>query len=82
MGDRDGQVWMLPLSELSDPDTYVPCVVLSSRVVMIQPKMSEYRPEKRVPCTVLEVLSLSTGRRSDWYEHTPLEREHGVSRVS
>ncbi len=74
--DRSGQVWMLPLSEAHDDQLLVPCLVLWSEVVLLQPKMSEYRVEKRVPTPVLEVLNLLTGELDRWYEHKPLEQEY------
>lgn len=82
MIDRTGQVWMLPLTEPEDDQLLCPCLVLRQGAELLQPKMSEYRPEKRVPTQVLEVLNLLTGELDKWYEHTPLERELTCWRVS
>lgn len=76
MIDRAGQVWMLPLTHFTDPQRLCPCLVLRGEVVLLQTKMSEYRPEKRVPTPVLEVLNLLTGELDRWYEHRPLEEEY------
>lgn len=73
--DRTGQVWMLPLSEAMDKPI-CPCLVLRQEVELLQPKMSEYRLEKRVATPVLELLNLLTGELERWYEHVPLEQEH------
>lgn len=73
---RAGQVWVLPLS-----DSGVHCLVLAERTVLVQPKMSEYRPEKRVPCNVLDVVALESGKPHVWYERVPLEEDHGTERV-
>lgn len=84
--DRVGQVWRLPLSStgsaVADGEEYVPCLIVGERVELVQPKMSEYRSEKRVPCTVFDVVVLSSGKQRVWYAHVPLEQEYGVSRVS
>ena len=77
MIDRVGQVWMLPLSwdSTGGDDLFCPCLVLWGEITLIQPKMSEHRPEKRVEVPVLVVLNLFAGELDRWYEHVPLERE-------
>lgn len=71
---RAGEVWLLPLGG-PELGIVTPCVILSESTKLIQPKMSEYRPEKRVPVTVYDVVVLETGELDSWYEHRRLEEE-------
>lgn len=75
---RAGEVWELPISS-DDVDDYY--LIVGERTVMVQPKMSEYRPEKRVPCEVYDVIRLSTGKQTVWYAHVSLEDDYGATRV-
>lgn len=71
---RAGEVWELPLSS-DEGDLYL---IVGERTVMVQPKMSEYRPEKRVPCVVYDVVQLNTGKQAVWYaRRASLEEESG-----
>lgn len=72
---RVGEVWMLPVGG-SELGLVTPCLITRERTELIQPKMSEYRPEKRVPCQVYDVVLLETNELDVWYAHRPLEEEH------
>lgn len=70
---------MLPVGD-TELGVVTPCLILGEGTKLIQPKMSEYRPEKRVPCQVYDIVLLETSEHDVWYAHRPLEEEHAPLR--
>ena len=72
---RVGEVWMLPVGDI-DRGPVTPCLILGEGTKLIRPRMSEYRPEKRVLCQVYDIVLLETNEHDVWSAHRPLEEEH------